>query len=194
MDRKTRSSLWFSRFLLVLLTTVIGMQLPSDASAATVTWAVDASGYWDEAQNWDIGTVPGPADDVVIDRPSISITVYHRYGSTLVASIRSEETLEINGGTLSASGAIQADGGLTVNGGTVQNTTVVAPAAVRVTYNDSNHLDGVTVNGDLDLATESSPRLHILNGLTLNGTATLANRAYLIFEGNQTLTAGTIVI
>src|SRR5207249_2721209 len=55
-------------------------------------------------------------------------------------------------------------------------------------------LDGVTVNGDLNLTADNS-QLTVLNGLTLNGTATLAGyRSRLSFAGTQTLGgSGTVV-
>jgi len=50
------------------------------AGAETVHWAVDFSDYWDVPANWSTGTVPQPADDVVIDRGDVAVTVTHRTG------------------------------------------------------------------------------------------------------------------
>jgi hypothetical protein len=58
-------------------------------------------------------------------------------------------------------------------------------------------LDGVTVNGDLDL-TGDSVQVRVINGLTLNGTATIgmagSSWSRMDFSGTQTLGgSGTVV-
>jgi hypothetical protein len=53
-------------------------------------------------------------------------------------------------------------------------------------------LDGVTVNGDLDLTTGFA-RVRIQNGLTLNGTARIDNNGALAFIGNQTFDNASVV-
>ena len=56
--------------------------------------------------------------------------------------------------------------------------------------NSGNTLDGVSVNGDLDLT--RGERLLIRNGLTLTGTMRLNNNASVSFEGTQTFATGTV--
>src|SRR5262249_28340564 len=62
--------------LCVLLLTVA-----STARAALVSWIADADGFWDEPSSWSTGNVPQAGDDVVIDRPGVSITVTFRNGT-----------------------------------------------------------------------------------------------------------------
>jgi hypothetical protein len=84
----------------------------------------------------------------------------------------------------------QGDNGGGIVGGTV---TATAGARLQVAVNGGN-LDGVTLNGDLDL-TASATTVYVTDGLTLNGTAWLGDAAglwhsALYFRGTQTL-AGT---
>ena len=57
---------------------------------SVVSWNVDADGSWDVAANWrddlGVGRVPGPNDDVIIDRPAGEFAVTYR---DLVGSVRS---------------------------------------------------------------------------------------------------------
>ena len=65
---------------------------------ATVSWAVDSDGFWDDGSNWSTGTVPGPGDDVIIDRPAGDFTVTHRgNGVTSVGSLTSREQIVLEG-------------------------------------------------------------------------------------------------
>ncbi|MDE2145728.1 MAG: hypothetical protein KGJ24_03470, partial [Burkholderiales bacterium] len=82
--------------------------------------------------------------------------------------------------------------GSTLTGGTI-NTTGTGKV---VAYLGNNYLDGVTLNGVLDLATAGNARENVINGLTLNGSANIANGGILSLDsahtsgGNQTI-AGT---
>ena len=63
-----------------------------------------------------------------------------------------------------------------------------------VASNTSNRLDGVTINGDLDLSANNA-LTRVRNGLTLNGTALQSgNNATVAFEGDQTINAGTFAL
>lgn len=89
---------------------------------AMMFWNVDASGFWDVASNWrdDAGMtrLPGPADDVVIDRPG-AFTITHRTGSTAVRSLTSQEAFSLSGGTLSLTTASALHAAFTFSGGTL---------------------------------------------------------------------------
>jgi RHS repeat-associated protein len=77
-------------------------------------------------------------------------------------------------------------------GGTIRGGTVSGVGGLVLTGGGGT-LDGVTVNGNLDL-TGQNARASVLNGLTLNGTATLGYDGRLYFAGTQTLGgAGTVV-
>ena len=67
---------------------------------STVHWNSDSSGFWDVASNWDTGKVPGPADDVIIDRAGASPTITIRSGIQSVQSLTDVDPLVISGGSL----------------------------------------------------------------------------------------------
>jgi RHS repeat-associated protein len=82
---------------------------------------------------------------------------------------------------------------LTLDGGAIVGGTVnvASGTLLAATSNSNNLLDGVTVNGNLDL-TATAAFLGVKDGLTLNGTATLGNSYYygwptLDFKNTQTL-------
>ena len=67
-----------------------------------------------------------------------------------------------------------ASGSWNLLGGTLKNGTLSASDGSKLIFTTSGGtLDGVTANSDLDL-TANSTGVTIVNGLTLNGTATLA--------------------
>ncbi len=108
-------------------------------------------------------------------------------------------------GTLNNAGATLAldavSGSWVMVGGTIQGGTVTtaggAELAVAGGSSTRGVLDGVVVNGDLDLSTGWA-QLLVRNGLVLNGTARVGdqtgNFAAITFEGTQTLAGnGTVV-
>jgi len=146
--------------------------------SATVRW-VGGSGEWGDTTKWSGGARPGQNDDVVIDASHGAITVTIASRTVQVKSLLSEETLLLNGGT--------------IKGGTITTTN---GAALVV---QSGTLDGVTVNGVLDVGSNvSGARLAVVNGLVLNGTAyvggTNGTWGMIGFAGNQVLGGnGTVV-
>ena len=121
-----------------------------------------------------------------------NLGVFNRSGGTVNLTgtlVNSNTTLTLN----AASGSWVLDGGA-VEGG----------AITEISTNDlivsSGTLDGVTVNGVLDVGNSiNGARLTVLDGLTLNGTAlvgnpTNQNYGYLDFSGTQTLGgSGTVM-
>jgi len=81
-----------SVFLLVLCTQLSSL-ISQPLSAATVSW-IGGSGDWNTTANWSTGALPGPDDDVVIDRPG-DITVTHSGGAHSVKSILSQMLLPL---------------------------------------------------------------------------------------------------
>src|SRR5205085_1676893 len=93
--------------------------------------------------------------------------------------------------TLSGSGTIMLQG--TISSGSVD---MINGARLAST---AGALDGVTVNGDLDISTASGAFVTLTNGLTLNGTAFLGNSSgstygYLRFNGTQTFNGNGTVL
>ena len=142
--------------------------------------------------------MPGPADDVIIDISGTNVTVAHSSGNHIVRSITSEEALVLSGGTLTVSNTVQVNNTFTLSGGTLRSATVLpATNGARLVVGANGTLDGVTVNGDLDL-TGNAVSATVTNGLVLNGTARLGNTnsgyGALSFSGTQTLAGnGTVV-
>jgi hypothetical protein len=92
-----------------------------------------------------------------------------------------------------------ATGSWAINGGTVRNGSVSTSGGAQLVFG-SGTLDGVTVNGDLDIGRQDNgANVSVVNGLTLNGTAYLGNPTnnwwgQLAFVGTQTLNGtGSIV-
>src|SRR5579871_3649831 len=73
--------------------------------------------------------------------------------------------------------------GVTLTGGTINNS---AGGSFTASNNGNNFLNGVTINGKLDLATNTGIE-RVLNGLVLNGTVAINNNSILAFQGSQTL-------
>ncbi len=147
--------------------------------AAMVRW-VGGSGDWGDTRKWSGGATPGQNDDAVIDTSNGAITVTISSGTVQVNTLSCEETLLLKGGTI-LGGTVSTDSGgvLVVKSGT---------------------LDGVTVNGVLDVGSSySQANLTVIDGLVLNGTALVGNSSNsqpgaISFAGNQVLGGnGTVV-
>ena len=109
---------------------------------------------WDTATNWVGGVLPGPNSDVVINAPA-GITVNHSGGTDGIHSLRSFSPLTLASGTLAVATTVEVDNSFTMSGGTLLGATVLRGSGGQgVTFGSSTStLDGVTVNGDLDLQT-----------------------------------------
>jgi hypothetical protein len=95
-------------------------QLEQRVLLATVFWDGGAgTNSWHDKANWSNDTLPGSSDDVVIsvqDNPTVTFSA----GQTTVASMSSNESFTISGGTLSVTGGLSAAvGPFTVGGGTL---------------------------------------------------------------------------
>src|SRR5262249_40948959 len=108
---------------------------------ATVTWNVDANGFWDVASNWGTGVVPGAGDDVVIDRGTANPIVTIRSGAQSVHSLTSNEALVISGGSLTEAAASAMNNGLTLSGGTL------TPNGALTLGGNSSWSGGSIING-----------------------------------------------
>ena len=101
-----------------------------------------------------------------------------------------DRPLELSGGTLNVTGTVQVNNTFTIDGGTLGQATVAAGTILSGTRWGGG-LDGVTLNGNLDLTVGGAVNVTVTNGLILNGTASLGSNAgdwgYLRFTGSQTL-------
>jgi hypothetical protein len=161
-------------------------------SEATIEWVGTIDGNWNNPANWDLGRLPGPSDDVLID-VATAITVTHNSGDTHVHSLTVAENFVLSGGTLTVDEFLTAEKSFALNGGTLKHATLnLAPAsAMSVTNNAANRLESVTVNGDLNLGTSA---VMVVKDLVLNGTATLADFASIGFDGTQRLEGQATIV
>ncbi len=84
---------------------------------------------------------------------------------------------------VSGTGSLISQNGYTVTGGIINQS---ANGAFRPTNNSNNFFDGVTYNGILDMASATA-RERLLDGLTLNGTINIDNNSVLSAQGDNTL-------
>ncbi|PYI88539.1 MAG: hypothetical protein DME26_03490 [Verrucomicrobia bacterium] len=169
------TSLKYSAIGLMLVLAFIAIVNPAYAAPGdpTIFW-VGGSGDWNTPSNWNTGLLPGPNDDVLIDRPGISITVTHSSGSHVVSSLLSQGAFVLSGGSLTVTNTVQVNAAFTLSGGTLKGAMVLQGTnglGIKGTTVGGT-LDAVTVNGDLDL-TGNNVSVTVVNGLTLNGTATI---------------------
>ncbi|MEP6765689.1 MAG: choice-of-anchor D domain-containing protein, partial [Gemmatimonadaceae bacterium] len=122
------------------------------------------------------------------------------------ATITNNGTLEaLNGGTLvlnsdlanTSAGQIFAGAGSTVLQSGIRMSGIInssGTGVLRATNNGANFLDGVTLNGNLDLATATGTD-RAINGLVLNGTVNINQNSVFALQGTQTLSGtGSIVL
>src|ERR1035441_6449183 len=101
--------------------------------------------------------------------------------------------------SLTVSNTLQASNTFTLSGGTLQTATVVTTNGAALIVS-SGTLDGVTVNGVLDVGnTYNGANLTVLDGLVLNGTALVGNPTNqnwggINFAGSQTLSGNGMVV
>ncbi len=181
---------WGWRLSLSIALVLIGVVIVNPANAqppCSVSWVASSDGFWDVAANWSTGVVPGPSDDVCIDVAG-EITVTHRQDTTLINSLQSQEALYLSGGILEVTTTVQVNHDFTLSGGTLKNATVLPGThggPVIITTNSYNRLDGVTLEGELDLSTANA-RLRLVNGLTLNSTLDFSGSGTTLYiEGSQ---------
>ncbi len=163
---------------------------------ATFAWDGGGDGVsWGDPLNWDNDSLPGPADDAVINVPG-DITIDHSANFTTINSLQSSEAITLSAGTLNVTSTFQVDNTLTLAGGTLSNATILAGIGGSITANSNfaNRLSGVTLDADLDIVGQSMRDLRLSNGVTINGTITVSgSNAGLISDTTQTIGgSGTI--
>src|SRR5207245_1935320 len=116
-----------------------------------VIWSGPATGLWSDPANWNTGFVPGPTNNVYIG-PGVTVT-YNTTGT--IVNLLADGALAITGGTLTATGTVQVNNTFTLNGGTIAGATILAGSKGQGLTAMSGVLDGVTVNGDVDVTNGS---------------------------------------
>ncbi|MBK7264071.1 MAG: hypothetical protein IPI03_20380 [Rubrivivax sp.] len=143
---------------------------------------------------------------VLVNNGTISADVAGGAITILESAVTNNGTLSaLNGGTLvlssnvsgGATGQIVAGAGSTVlqNGITISGTINTSGGGqFRATGNANNFLNGVTFNGDLDMASAFGLERVTAGGLVLNGTINVANASVLSFEGNGGLSGNANIV
>ena len=110
--------------------------------------------------------------------------------------------MNLTGGELRLDNTLNVDGTLTFNGGLVRDGTIQQSGTSDLNFllNGNNELNGVTVNGDIDI-TAGSGLFRVVNGLTLNAEdgvspgilRLVGSSATVRFVGDQTFDNATVV-
>ena len=111
--------------LFLFVAGLLGLGTPP-AHAATITWINPSPGLFNDANNWDTATVPGPGDDAIIAN---GVTVTHQSLTTSINSLTSNGLFILSGGSLSVDAAsafnsltlsrdLGGNGAIVVSGGT----------------------------------------------------------------------------
>lgn len=170
---------------------LIWLSVPPAEAQTTRTWTGSNSSDWSDGNNWSPAGVPGSGDTAIISSGSVILT-----NDVLVKSVT------LSGGTLGiTNGSLTTEANAALSGGTVSGGRLVATNGASLIVNGGGTLDGVTVNGVLDVGDSYWwPTLTVTNGLVLNGTALVggptnnSNLGGINFAGTQTLSGnGTVV-
>ena len=188
--------------------------------AVTATWTNDdpLNNLWQSPDNWDIDLVPPVGASILIPMATGPTVHNAATGTTSVSSLTASDlltvsggtlilgaastvdangTLDLTGGVLQVSGGLSVGGQFTLNGGTVRGGLLSLTGTTTVTSNPFSRLNGVILDGALDLSA-SSAFVGVINNLTGVGVSetviTLSgNAAALRFSGTQTFDNATVV-
>lgn len=130
--------------------------------ALTCTWVGGTNNDWNTAANWNTGTVPTAADDVVINAVGSSVNI--------------------------ANGAVGVCNNLT-KGGFISNLAV-APGGILKILGNLNY-GGGTFSGDVSLVGSSLQLIQGLSPLTLNNL-NITNPQGVLMNGNNVKLSGTL--
>ncbi|MFT7669661.1 MAG: hypothetical protein ACI8X5_002366 [Planctomycetota bacterium] len=147
----------------------------------TVYWIDNVSGSWNDPARWSTGSVPGLGDNVVIDRPGGEYTINLGGAVATVNSLRCEEMLVIDSGSLTVIAPFQVNNSFTMTGGTLANSRVLPGFGSSGISVSGGTLDDMEFDGPLAFIGNGTKTL--VGQLTLNGLTTMAQ---------GTLAGGTI--
>lgn len=172
-----------------ILTILLFLSVLSRGEGATIFW-IGGSGDWRDLSHWSGGTLPSLADDVILESGG-DISVTNSAGTVAVKSIVSRQPLVVAGGTIIVSNLLQSDQNLLLIDGRIQGTTITTTNGARMYAYQAGAqppiLDGVTLNGELDV-TGYSAHLTIVNGLKLNGNIYVGTQADTTYAGTLRIT------
>ena len=141
-----------------------------------VRWVQPIDGLWSTDSNWEAFFPPGQDQSVVIDLPESDPTVTFDDSVIFngpIGDLLCNERLRIGFfNSLSVAGSFQMNNTLEMEFGELVDSTVDLGPSGLINILRGSEMDGVTVNGNMDLVT-NYPNLTVQNGLTLNGDVRL---------------------
>ena len=146
--------------------------LVSSAQAATITWANNSSGNWDNPANWDTLQVPTTGDHAILNKAVIvTVTPTATFG-----------ILDFSAGTIAGSLVVASNAVLNWSGGRIQSAagslTVVASGSLNVSGAVAKYLDVPLTNSGNVVWSGTGPL-----AVEKNGTATYAGVVYNLAGG-----------
>ena len=171
---------------------------------SAVSWDGGGDGTnWTDPLNWSNDALPGASDDVTISIAA-NPTIRLASGTQQIHSLVSDELISLVGGTLDVQTTATISASLSMAGGALRGGTLTETGAGQLLATSSGGtLDGVTVNGNLDLSQQNNANLTVLNNLVLNGTLLLGNTDGSLYgrlyvgtygSGSQTLSGNATVL
>jgi len=167
---------------------------------SAVTWNGNGNdNLWNDGKNWSSGSVPQSTDDVTISAAA-GTTIQVATTSVTINSLTTNAAISVASGITFSSPTISASANFILAGGTLKGATLTLTGGAELVASASRGaLNGVTVDGVLDLTQALSAQVTIENNLTLNGTAYVGNAVGttsggIFFANSQTLSGtGTVI-
>lgn len=156
------------------------MQRSFEGLPDVARWNAETGGNWDEDSKWRGGTAPVAGDRVFIDVPGVDATVLHDLRVTedvRFASLYSNEKLIFEFNSVFVDGPFYINNTLEMACGFLKDTTIdMGPDGLLsiVRYPCNSAVEGVTINGDLDLLANGAPLISRHEPLTINGDVRIA--------------------
>ncbi len=136
---------------------------------SAVAWTgAGGDNNWDDALNWNTGTLPGPSDDVTIN---ISANVMHSAAvADSINSLTSTQPLTLSGGMLSIATTSSTSGPLVVDGGSLAGTGDITVSGL-LTLTAGTISGSGTVHADGGIVINPTGAAFGLDGRTLTNAA-----------------------
>ena len=140
---------------------------------SSVAWTGAGNGSsWDDPNNWSGKAVPGTGDDVTINAGAGTTINIAQADTEFVKSLVSNSPI-VDSGNLGVATTANLSATLTVSQ-LLQGGTWNFSNGAQMVFNGLGTLTGITVNGNIDAATNSDS-ITVMYGLTLNGIMSLGN-------------------
>ncbi|MCP4040678.1 MAG: hypothetical protein GY731_01825, partial [Gammaproteobacteria bacterium] len=178
------------------------VQLAFTTCIGDICWDNENSnGLWFDPINWNTDTLPTPGDNVVIDFMDGSTVLFDTAGSLTIASMFSDEGVDIVNGSLFIAGAADFNAGLFISGGDIDlgvdsrasSLTLSGgnvQGAGQLTVNGAFNWSGGTLGGSGNLFVSTTGALSGADDKVLSGTRTLTNGGVLTWSGTGDIVGG----